>query len=239
MGPSHRQLLAAGEGAGVQRHPVLGHPHTERAAAHDARVHRSDAAGHHPGHRRRRQPHPGCGHAARGGRAHEHRVHGVGAREELLADLLDAVHDAGDRRRVPLVGGEPEPAAQGADRPRLLQGRRPAQAQGRLDAARVVPVLLGLLPADVLGVAGQADQHGRRDPPHHPRRGRARYYIGYKYQRGLERVTEAEREELKNYTFERCSSCTTTRSSTRRTCTTRSVSPRTSRSSCATTPTRR
>ncbi|NKU17506.1 hypothetical protein GS907_02320 [Rhodococcus hoagii] len=98
----------------------------------------------------------------------KHRVHGVGAREELLADLLDAVHDAGDRRRVPLVGGEPEPAAQGADRPRLLQGRRPAQAQGRLDAARVVPVLLGLLPADVLGVAGQADQHGRRDPPHHP-----------------------------------------------------------------------
>lgn len=28
------------------------------------------------------------------------------------------------------------------------------------------------------------------------------YYIGYKYQRGLEQVTEAERDELKNYTFE-------------------------------------
>ncbi|HLS76474.1 MAG TPA: class 1b ribonucleoside-diphosphate reductase subunit beta, partial [Nocardia sp.] len=28
------------------------------------------------------------------------------------------------------------------------------------------------------------------------------YYIGYKYQRGLELVGEAEREELKNYTFE-------------------------------------
>ncbi|GAB2629168.1 class 1b ribonucleoside-diphosphate reductase subunit beta [Prescottella soli] len=28
------------------------------------------------------------------------------------------------------------------------------------------------------------------------------YYIGYKYQRGLEQITEAEREELKNYTFE-------------------------------------
>ncbi|BAD59147.1 class 1b ribonucleoside-diphosphate reductase subunit beta [Nocardia farcinica] len=28
------------------------------------------------------------------------------------------------------------------------------------------------------------------------------YYIGYKYQRGLEQVSEAEREELKNYTFE-------------------------------------
>jgi len=28
------------------------------------------------------------------------------------------------------------------------------------------------------------------------------YYIGYKYQKGLEQVTEAEREELKGYTFE-------------------------------------
>ncbi|MGW0183281.1 class 1b ribonucleoside-diphosphate reductase subunit beta, partial [Nocardia sp. NPDC003345] len=28
------------------------------------------------------------------------------------------------------------------------------------------------------------------------------YYIGYKYQRGLEQVTQAERDELKNYTFE-------------------------------------
>ncbi|MGC0364707.1 ribonucleoside-diphosphate reductase beta chain [Rhodococcus sp. 27YEA15] len=28
------------------------------------------------------------------------------------------------------------------------------------------------------------------------------YYIGYKYQKGLEQLTEPEREELKNYTFE-------------------------------------
>lgn len=28
------------------------------------------------------------------------------------------------------------------------------------------------------------------------------YYIGYKYQKGLEQLSEAEREELKNYTFE-------------------------------------
>ncbi|OZD09132.1 class 1b ribonucleoside-diphosphate reductase subunit beta [Rhodococcus sp. 06-235-1A] len=28
------------------------------------------------------------------------------------------------------------------------------------------------------------------------------YYIGYKYQKGLEKVSEAQREELKNYTFE-------------------------------------
>ncbi|MGV8873673.1 MAG: class 1b ribonucleoside-diphosphate reductase subunit beta [Rhodococcus sp. (in: high G+C Gram-positive bacteria)] len=28
------------------------------------------------------------------------------------------------------------------------------------------------------------------------------YYIGYKYQKGLEKVSEARREELKNYTFE-------------------------------------
>ncbi|OZC82662.1 class 1b ribonucleoside-diphosphate reductase subunit beta [Rhodococcus sp. 06-418-5] len=28
------------------------------------------------------------------------------------------------------------------------------------------------------------------------------YYIGYKYQKGLEKISEAQREELKNYTFE-------------------------------------
>ncbi len=28
------------------------------------------------------------------------------------------------------------------------------------------------------------------------------YYIGYKYQKGLEKLTQAEREEMKNYTFE-------------------------------------
>ncbi|NKU17505.1 hypothetical protein GS907_02315 [Rhodococcus hoagii] len=52
------------------------------------------------------------------------------------------------------------------------------------------------------------------------------YYIGYKYQRGLERVTEAEVRSSRTTRSSCCSSCTTTRSSTRRTCTTRSVSPR-------------
>ncbi len=44
---------------------------------------------------------------ARRGRLHEHRVHGVGAREELLVDLLDARLDAGDRRRLPLSTENP------------------------------------------------------------------------------------------------------------------------------------
>ncbi|KEP72304.1 hypothetical protein HR12_47165, partial [Microbacterium sp. SUBG005] len=39
---------------------------------------------------------------ARGGRLHEHRVYGVGARQELLVDLLDAVLHEGDRRGLPL-----------------------------------------------------------------------------------------------------------------------------------------
>ena len=64
------------------------------------------------------------------------------------------------------------------------------------------------------------------------------YYIGYKFQKGLEKVSQAERDELKDYTFSLCTSSTTTRCSTRRTSTTASVSPKTSRSSCTTTPTR-
>ena len=74
----------------------------------------------------------------------------------------------GDRRGVPLVDGEREPAEEGRDRHGLLPGRRPPEAQGRLDPARVVPVLLRLLPADVLVEPRQAHQHGRPDPPDHP-----------------------------------------------------------------------
>ena len=48
------------------------------------------------------------------------------------------------------------------------------EAQGRLPAARIVPLLLRLLPADVFLGAREADEHGRRDPSDHPRRGRAR-----------------------------------------------------------------
>ena len=74
--------------------------------------------------------------------------------KQLQQHLLDAVLDGRDRRRVPLVGGEPEPAAQGRDRHAVLQGRRAAEAQGRLHAAGELPVLLRLLPADVLVAAG-------------------------------------------------------------------------------------
>ena len=52
------------------------------------------------------------------------------------------------------------PAEEGRDRQVLLRRRRPGEAQGRLDDARVLPVLLGLLRAHVLELARQAHQHG-------------------------------------------------------------------------------
>ena len=54
------------------------------------------------------------------------------------------------------------------------RGDEPAQAQGRLDPARELPLLLGLLSADALVEPRQAHQHRRPHPPDHPRRGRAR-----------------------------------------------------------------
>ena len=125
-------------------------------------------------------------------------------------DLLDAVLDGGDRRGVPLVGGEPEPAAQGRDRHGVLQGRRAAQAQGGLHAAGELPVLLGLLPADVLVQPGQADQHGRPDPPDHPRRGRARLLHRLQVPEGPGSWSEAERDRSSRTTPSSCSSSSTT-----------------------------
>ena len=48
---------------------------------------------------------------------------------------------------------EREPSEEGPDRHGLLPGRRPPEAQGGLHAAGELPVLLGLLPADVLVLA--------------------------------------------------------------------------------------
>ena len=224
MGAADRQLLVAREGAGLQRHPVLGHAERPREAAHHAGLHRPDPAGHHPGHRRRRQPDPGRADPARGSRLHQHRVHGVGARQELQQHLLHAVLDRRDRRGVPLVGGEPEPAAQGRDRDELLQGRRPAQAQGGLHAAGELPVLLGLLPADVLEQPRQAHQHRRHDPADHPRRGRARLLHRLQVSRRAWRSrTTRARPSSRTTPTSCCSSSTTTRSSTPRTSTTRSA----------------
>ena len=90
-----------------------------------------------------------------------------------------------------------------ADRHGVLPRRRAAQAQGRLHAAGELPVLLGLLPADVLVEPGQADQHGRPDPPDHPRRGRARVLHRLQVPEGPRAgLDEAKRAELKDYTFE-------------------------------------
>ena len=122
----------------------------------------------------------------------------------------------------------------------LLQGRRPAQAQGGLHAAGELPVLLRLLSADVLEQPRQADQHRRHDPADHPRRGRARLLHRLQVPEGPgARGRRRARPSSRTTPTSCCSSSTTTRSSTPRTSTTRSASPRTSRSSCATTPTRR
>ena len=127
-----------------------------------------------------------------------------------------------DRRRVPLVGGEPEPAAQGRDRDGVLPGRRAAQAQGGLHAAGELPVLLRLLPADVLVQPRQADQHRRHDPADHPRRGRARLLHRLQVPAGLALEDAAKQRSSRTTPTSCCSSCTTTRSSTPRTSTTRS-----------------
>ena len=83
------------------------------------------------------------------------------------------------------------------------RGDDAAQAQGRLDAARVVPVLLGLLPADVLVEPRQAHQHGRPDPPDHPRRGRARVLHRLQVPEGPRAARRRpSATELKDYTFE-------------------------------------
>lgn len=47
------------------------------------------------------------------------------------------------------------------------------------------------------------------------------YYIGYKYQKGLEQITQAERDDSRTGSSSCCSSCTTTKPSTPRICTTR------------------
>ena len=75
-------------------------------------------------------------------------------------DLLHPAVHGGDQRVLPLVERERGPAEEGRDHQVVLRRRRPGEAQGRLDDARVFPVLLGLLRAHVLELARQADEHG-------------------------------------------------------------------------------
>ena len=57
-----------------------------------------------------------------------------------------------------------------------LPQRRSAVEEGCQRVPRVVPVLFGLLSANVLVEPRQADQHRRSDPPDHSRRGGARLH---------------------------------------------------------------
>jgi ribonucleoside-diphosphate reductase beta chain len=135
------------------------------------------------------------------------------------SSIFSTLLDARDRRRVPLVGGEPEPSEEGPHRHGLLPWRRAPQAQGRLDPAGVVPVLLGLLPADALVERAKLTNTADiirliiRDEAVHG------YYIGYKFQKGLEQLDQASATSSRT-TPRCCTSSTTTRCSTRRTSTT-------------------
>ena len=83
------------------------------------------------------------------------------------------------------------------------QGDDPLKRKVASTLLECVPVLLGLLPADVLVLPGQADEHGRPDPPDHPRRGRARVLHRLQVPEGpREGLSEEREQELKDYTFE-------------------------------------
>jgi len=65
------------------------------------------------------------------------------------------------------------------------------------------------------------------------------YYIGYKYQQGLKKLSEAEQMELKEYTFDLLYDLYDNETTTPKTSTTSSAGPKTSSGSCGTTRTRR
>ena len=69
---------------------------------------------------------------------------------------------------TPEIRRKREPAEKSRDHPQLLRRRRPAQAQSRLHAARILPLLLRLLPAYALVKPREAHQHRRCDPSDHP-----------------------------------------------------------------------
>ena len=95
------------------------------------------------------------------------------------------------------------------------RGDDPLKRKVASHAAGVVPVLLGLLPADVLVHPRQAHQHGRPDPPDHPRRGRARVLHRLQVPEGPRDASAARRRRSSRTTRSSCSSsCTTTRWST-------------------------
>ena len=167
--PPGEQLLAAREGAAVERHPVVEHADAGGAELTmrvftgltlldtiqgTVGVAHPDAI----------TPHE---EAVYTNIAFMESVH-----EELLVDLLDAVLDEGHRRGVPLVGREREPAEEGRDRHGVLPGRLPAEAQGGLDAARVLLYSGFYLP---MHWSSRAKLTNTADLiRHHPRRGRAR-----------------------------------------------------------------
>ena len=113
--------------------------------------------------------------------------------KSLQLDLLDAVLHQGDRRGVPLVGGEPEPAAQGRDRhgllPRRLDPLKRKVASTLLESFLFYSgFYLPMYWSSRAKLTNTADLIRLiiRDEAVHG------YYIGYKYQKGLEKLSAAE-----------------------------------------------
>ncbi len=120
------------------------------------------------------------------------------------------------------------------------KGDEPLKRKVASTLARELPVLLRLLSADVLEQPRQADQHRRHDPADHPRRGRARLLHRLQVSEGAGARERRQAGRAQGLHLRAAVRALRQRgASTPRTSTTRSGSPRTSRSSCATTPTRR
>ena len=240
LGSPRRQLLAAREGAGVQRHPVLGHAHPHEQQL-TMRVFT--------------------------GLTLLDTIQGTVGAVCLIPDaitpheeavytniaFMESVHAKSYSSIFSTLCSTPEiddAFRWSEENPNLqrkaqivldyYKRRRPAQAQGRLHAARVLPVLLRLLPADVLVVAGQAHQHRRPDPPDHPRRGRARVLHRLQVPEGPRAAHRGRARRAQELHVRAALRALRQRGRLHPGPLRRGrASPRTSRSSCATTPTRR
>ena len=135
---------------------------------------------------------------------HEHRVHGVGARQELLARSSRrcarrrrSTRRSAGRRRTRTCSARPQIVME------YYRGDEPLKRKVASTLLETFLFYSGFYLPMYWSSPGQAHQHGRPDPPDHPRRGRARVLHRLQVPEGpREASTEAERDEIKDYTFE-------------------------------------
>ena len=135
---------------------------------------------------------------------HEHRLHGVRARQELLLDLLDAVPPP--RRSTRRSAGPTENPNLQKKAQIVMDYYRGDDPLKRKVASTLLESFLfysGFYLPMYWSSPGQADEHGRPHPPDHPRRGRARVLHRLQVPEGPREGCPSEREqEIKDYTFE-------------------------------------